>query len=180
MTAIQNVWTNIQNYFRDLYDVYLTTMKGLNVTLRVMAEKPFTRQYPEEPTGVTPQYRGFHEFDSNACNGCGICAKRCPVECIAIEKVGKGKDARVTRYAIDYTKCLFCSLCCEACPHTAITMGNKWYLEADSRDDCFVEFEILETLPSSDSEAGSAAVAPGVSGTEKKPSEGESREASTE
>ena len=143
MSAIQSTLRNVQAYFRDLYDCYMTAMKGFHVTLKVMVEKPVTKQYPEESTGVTPQFRGFHVFNSHACNGCGLCAKRCPVECIAVEKVGKGKDARVTRYAIDYTKCLFCSLCCEVCPHDAIQMGHSWYLEASSRDDCYVEFEIL-------------------------------------
>jgi len=137
----------IQAYLRDIYDCYVTAMKGLHVTIKVMADKPFTKQYPEEDTGVTAQFRGLHVFHHDKCNGCGLCAKRCPVECIAIEKVGKGKTAIVTRYAIDYTKCLFCSLCCEACPHDAITMGHDWYLEAASRDECMREFVAESELP---------------------------------
>jgi len=69
------------------------------------------------------------------------------VECIAVEKVGKGKDAIVTHYVIDYSKCLFCSLCCEACPKGSITMGNEWYLEAKSRADLVKEFVVETELP---------------------------------
>ena len=131
---------SVSGYFRYIYDTYLTAMKGLHVTMKVMSEKPATTQYPEQPTGVTPQFRGFHKFEQETCTGCGLCAKRCPVQCIAIEKVGKGKDAEVVRYAIDYSKCLFCSICCDACPKESIHMGGSWYKQAASRGDLKMEF----------------------------------------
>ena len=36
----------------------------------------------------------------------------------------------LTRYAIDYNKCLFCSLCVDPCPVDCIHMGQQYDLAA--------------------------------------------------
>lgn len=46
------------------------------------------------------------------CKKCGICARNCPVSCIAGDKN--------TPYVIDQDKCIKCGLCMEKCPFKAI------------------------------------------------------------
>lgn len=47
---------------------------------------------------------------TDACIGCGTCAKRCPEQCISPG----------TPYVIDQSNCLRCGICQEACPVQAI------------------------------------------------------------
>ncbi|SFI06823.1 NAD(P)-dependent iron-only hydrogenase diaphorase component flavoprotein [Tindallia magadiensis] len=50
------------------------------------------------------------------CKKCGICAAKCPVDCISGVK---GKEV----YLIDQEKCIKCGACLEACPFDAIKKG---------------------------------------------------------
>ena len=128
----------IQNYFRSL--LLLELLKGMSVTGGYLFRRKFTVQYPEEATYSSPYERGLHEFEPERCIICELCAKACPVDCIYIETEGKGKERMMTRYAIDYNKCIWCSLCTENCHTGSITMSHDYDHAVYDRKSLVYEF----------------------------------------
>jgi len=69
------------------------------------------------------------------CVACFLCAAACPSHCIYIEAADNtenerfsGSDRYAKVYDIDYTRCIFCGYCVEACPTDAITHGHGFEL----------------------------------------------------
>jgi NADH-quinone oxidoreductase subunit I len=149
---------SVGQYFRDIYDTVRSVAVGMRITLHYVFMRPVTVRYPEQRLSFAPRYRGIHEFELNKCIACDLCAKACPVDCIYIDKTGPRridkttglvdesdpKNGKLTRFAIDYSKCLFCALCTEPCPTSCIHMGKLHDLSGYSRAEAVVEFEELD------------------------------------
>jgi NADH-quinone oxidoreductase subunit I len=149
--------TSMQRYFRNIYDTVKSVAIGMRITLRYCFQKTVVVQYPEQRLALAPRYRGIHEFEDEKCIACDLCAKACPVDCIYIDKTGPRKidkttgtvnsadpkNGQLVRFAIDYSKCLFCALCTEPCPTECIHMGKLHDLSSYSREDVVVEFAEL-------------------------------------
>jgi len=145
-------------YFKDIFDTCKSIAIGLKITLKYCFQKTVTVQYPNERLSFAPRYRGIHEFEAEKCIACDLCAKACPVDCIYIDKTGPRridkaknlvdetdpKNGQLTRFAIDYSKCLFCALCTEPCPTECIHMGKLHDLSAYTRAEAVVEFQELD------------------------------------
>ncbi len=125
---------------REVGETFSTLVKGFTVTLRTMFRKPTTERYPAAPVQFQHRYRGIHVLhrDGNGlekCVGCFLCAAACPASCIYIEAAENTDAKRISageRYAavynIDYSRCIFCGYCVEACPTDAITHGHDFEL----------------------------------------------------
>lgn len=129
-----------KQYFSDIWSGVVSTYKGLRLTLRYFFTPKVTMEYPEVRPQIPEGHRGIHRYFEAQCMLCRACEKTCPVDCIVIEAVGKGKNALITRFDIDYSKCLFCNLCCEACNPSCIHMGDEYDLSTATRDGCILHF----------------------------------------
>ena len=110
--------------------------KGMSVTLREMLSPTVTEDYPDAPPRFEERFRGTHVLQRDQdgmekCVGCFLCAVVCPSNCIYIEAAENTAEVRISggeRYAkvynIDYSRCIFCGYCVEACPTDAITHGH--------------------------------------------------------
>ncbi len=150
----------VTGYFRNIFDNVRSVAIGMKITLKYCFQQTVTVQYPEQKLAFAPRYRGIHEFELNKCIACDLCAKACPVDCIYIDKSGPRrvdkktglidesdpKNGKLLRFAIDYSKCLFCALCTEPCPTACIHMGKLHDLSCYTRDDAVVEFAELDKV----------------------------------
>ena len=147
-----------KSYFKNIWDNVSSIAIGMKITIKYCFQKTVTVQYPEQRLSFAPRYRGIHEFEADKCIACDMCAKACPVDCIYIDKSGPRKidkkigkvnpadpkNGQLLRYAIDYSKCLFCALCTEPCPTDCIHMGKLHDLSSYTREDVVVEFAQLD------------------------------------
>ncbi len=114
--------------------------KGMGVTFKEMMSPTVTEDYPDGPAKLQERYRGKHVLQRDAngmekCVACFLCSAACPVHCIYIEAEENKDQERISggeRYAsvynIDYSRCIFCGYCVEACPTDAITHGHDFEL----------------------------------------------------
>jgi NADH-quinone oxidoreductase subunit I len=96
-----------------------------------------TIQYPKQQLPVPEVGRYQLDVEMDDCIVCDLCAKVCPVDCIAIESIkateaigqtsdGTTKRLYAAKFDIDMAKCMYCGLCTVVCPTECITMTNQY------------------------------------------------------
>ncbi len=96
-----------------------------------------TIQYPKQKIPVPEVGRYQLHVEMDDCIVCDLCAKICPVDCIAIDSIkatedigitsdGTKKRLHATKFEIDMAKCMYCGLCTVVCPTECIIMTNEY------------------------------------------------------
>ena len=119
--------------------------KGLAVTMRTMGRRSVTAQYPDLKPELPPRSRGEIALLEENCTVCMLCARECPDWCIYIDSHketipappgGRERQRNVLdRFDIDFSLCMYCGICIEACPFDALFWSPEFeYAELDIRD----------------------------------------------
>jgi NADH-quinone oxidoreductase subunit I len=125
----------ILRYFKDIGFGLWNLFVGLSVTTKYfLTMKVNTQQYPEERPPLPERSRSMikliydGEKDQFNCVACMMCAKACPNSCIKLEgvRMPDGKR-RMTTFKLDFSTCIFCGYCVEACGFDALTFVSEEY-----------------------------------------------------
>ncbi|OAM88209.1 4Fe-4S dicluster domain-containing protein [Termitidicoccus mucosus] len=125
-------------------------IKGLLVTAKNLVgsyhdpKRLPTIEYPEKRYKLPENFRSFPFLvydgdDANAglrCVACRICEKECPPQCIYIvpERDEKGRVQKKPKiFDIDFSVCMGCQICVEACPFDSIKMDHHYEITATNR-----------------------------------------------
>jgi NADH-quinone oxidoreductase subunit I len=119
--------------------------RGLAVTLATMGRKSHTAEYPDHKPDLPPRSRGVIALFEENCTVCMLCARECPDWCIYIdshketvhvEGAARARQRNVLdRFAIDYSLCMYCSICVEVCPFDALFWSSEFeYAETNIGD----------------------------------------------
>lgn len=145
-------------YFRDLSYAFISSFKGMGVTIKHFFSKPVTVQYPDERLPIADAFLGKHLLLQEKCIACQACVKICPVDCLSLaadRKPGKVLDWK--SFTVNYNYCMFCGLCVEACPTDALHMTKEYDLSVEDRRMCTVDLLSWKGLRPEDLEKIAAA-----------------------
>ncbi|NUO34361.1 MAG: 4Fe-4S binding protein [Dermatophilaceae bacterium] len=121
-------------------------VKGLATTARSLTRHTHTAEYPDVAPALPPRSRGVIALTEENCTSCMLCARECPDWCIYIDSHkeelppttpgGRARQRNVLdRFAIDFSLCMYCGICIEACPFDALHWSPEFeYAELDIRD----------------------------------------------
>lgn len=122
------------SYVKAIVMGFWNLLIGLSITSSYVFKKKTTQQYPEEKLPLPARSRSMIKLiydddkDQFNCVACMMCAKACPNSCIKLEGV-RGADGkrRMTTFKLDFSTCIFCGYCVEACGFDALTFVSEEY-----------------------------------------------------
>jgi formate hydrogenlyase subunit 6/NADH:ubiquinone oxidoreductase subunit I len=108
-------------------------LKILRHVFRRIFKRPFTYFYPWEDRYYPDRTRGRHIHVRENCTACSQCVRACPVIAIRIDKEDKKYEKDAALY-FDYSRCIFCGLCVDACRFDALFHTPIVGLSQDSQE----------------------------------------------
>lgn len=86
-------------------------MKMLPTVLANFFARPCTRNYPLFMREPFPRARGELVNDIGKCIFCGLCARKCPSQCLTVTK-----EKTEGAWSLEFFACVGCGVCVEVCP----------------------------------------------------------------
>ncbi|MDR1115076.1 MAG: 4Fe-4S binding protein [Tannerella sp.] len=128
-----------QPYLGGIFHGLATLLIGLKVTFIEFFTRKVTEEYPDnrDTLVISDRFRGtlYMPLDGNGknkCTACGLCEMNCPndtlhleTEMITDEETGKKRKV-IRKYQYDLGSCMFCRLCVNVCPASAIAFETKF------------------------------------------------------
>lgn len=87
-----------------------------NIIRNLLTEKA-TRRYPQVTRAPFENARGEIYNEILKCTFCGVCAAKCPSQCIVVDK-------KTATWSCDPYACVYCGVCVESCPFGSL--HQKW------------------------------------------------------
>ena len=110
-------------------------------------------------SAVPPRARGVIALLESSCTSCMVCARECPDWCIDITSHtesepapgGRGRPRTrnvLDRFDIDFSLCMYCGICIDACPFDALFWSPEHYYAGPGRTSLLHDRERLgEWMP---------------------------------
>lgn len=87
--------------------------------VRNFLTKAHTRLYPFKVREVFDNVRGNLDNNIEECILCGMCQKKCPSQCITVDK-----EAKI--WEVDPYACVYCGICVDHCPTNCLFMHKEY------------------------------------------------------
>jgi ech hydrogenase subunit F len=99
----------------------------VSIVLKHLFSRPATRPYPAVKRAPFELDRGEIAIDIGTCILCGLCARVCPDQALAV-----GRPER--SWEIDHLRCILCGLCVQVCPVHCLTQLKVAHAPLTSRE----------------------------------------------
>lgn len=84
------------------------------------------KAYHEFGHGKTVDFSNYQATTkSETCLGCGVCAKRCPMDAISVEASDQANNKLGKLSAVDPDLCIGCGVCAYKCPTGSIVLEQR-------------------------------------------------------
>lgn len=87
--------------------------------IRNFVTKRATRRYPYEVRTSFEGARGELYIELEKCTFRGVCASKCPSQCITVDK-------KAGTWTCDPFACVYCGICVEVCPEKCIQQKREY------------------------------------------------------
>ncbi len=123
-----------------IFSYSASLIKGLLVTAKYLFSPAVTLQYPKQRWVAPERFRGRVALRQQKCIACSMCARACPNYCIEVKTVtGEDKKRKLASFVYHMDICLFCGLCVEQCPVSAVYMNHEYELSVYDRKELIMD-----------------------------------------